>query len=74
MTFGEKLKVLRTAAGLTQEGLARKSGVPLGSIREYEQITRGPLLDNASLLADALGVSLDVFSLRQRQAAKGRKK
>jgi transcriptional regulator with XRE-family HTH domain len=61
MTFGEKLQELRQATGLTQAGLAGKSGVPVGTIRDYEQGKRDPLLSNAQRLAAALSVSLDTF-------------
>jgi transcriptional regulator with XRE-family HTH domain len=61
MTFGQKLKELRTGRGMTQVGLAQASGIPLGTIRDYEQGSRDPLLSNAQRLAAALAVSLDVF-------------
>ena len=60
-TFGAKLKELRTAAGITQEDLADKSGVPLGTIRYYEQGRRELSLAAAQKLVHALGRSLDVF-------------
>jgi len=58
-TFGDKLKAARLAIGWTQAKLAEKSGIPLGTIREYEQHKREPLLSKAGKLALALGVSLD---------------
>jgi transcriptional regulator with XRE-family HTH domain len=61
MTFGEKLKSIREAKGLTQAGLADASGIPLGTVRDYEQGRRDPLLSNAQKLAMTLEVSLDVF-------------
>src|SRR5262245_53762861 len=62
MTFGAILKELRTQAGLTQSQLAELSDVPLGTIRDYEQGKRDPLLENAQKLARALNQSMDVFS------------
>jgi transcriptional regulator with XRE-family HTH domain len=62
MTFGEKLKDLRVASDLTQAKLADASHVPLGTVREYEPSKRRPLLKNAAKLADALGVSVEVFA------------
>jgi transcriptional regulator with XRE-family HTH domain len=41
-TFAEKLKALREQANLTQTRLAEASGLPLGSIRNYEQGQREP--------------------------------
>jgi transcriptional regulator with XRE-family HTH domain len=60
--MGTRLKGLRESAGLTQAELARRAGVPLGSLRSYEQSVRTPLLDQAAKLAVALGVSLDVLA------------
>jgi transcriptional regulator with XRE-family HTH domain len=60
-TFGEKLQQLRLDRGLTQAALAQVSGIPVGTIRDYEQGKRDPLLSNAQRLARALCVSLDVF-------------
>ncbi len=62
MTFGERLKTLREAAGITQAKLAEASGVPIGTIREYEQVKRDPLLPTAIKLASALGVSIEAFA------------
>jgi len=53
-SFGEKLKGAREAAGLTQAQLAEQSGIPLGTIREYEQNKREPLVSKAGKLARAL--------------------
>jgi transcriptional regulator with XRE-family HTH domain len=61
-TFGEKLKELRTVAGLSQAGLADASGVPIGTIRDYEQGKRDPLLSTAQKLAGAFGRGLEVFN------------
>jgi transcriptional regulator with XRE-family HTH domain len=72
MTFGEKLKELRTQTGLTQVQLAELSGVPLGTIRDYEQGKRDPLLRTALKLAQALNQSLDVF-VPQPQTRRPRK-
>jgi transcriptional regulator with XRE-family HTH domain len=72
MTFGAKLKELRTQAGLTQAQLAELSDVPLGTIRDYEQGKRDPLLSTAQKLARALNQSLDVFS-PQPQRRRSRK-
>jgi transcriptional regulator with XRE-family HTH domain len=60
--MGTRLKGLREDRGLTQTQLADRAGVPLGSLRNYEQGHRTPLLDQAAKLAVALGVSLDVLA------------
>jgi transcriptional regulator with XRE-family HTH domain len=62
MTFGERLKQLRDAAGLSQPALAEKAGVKVWSIRNWEHGRREPdwraLLD----LAAALGVQAEAFA------------
>jgi transcriptional regulator with XRE-family HTH domain len=62
-TFAEKLRELRERAGLTQSQLAQASGVPLGSIRNYEQGQREPYWSVAFRLAAALGVSVEAFAV-----------
>ncbi len=59
MTFGEKLKAARVAIEMTQSALAEASGVPLGTLREYEQGIREPSLQRAQMLAAALGKTLN---------------
>jgi transcriptional regulator with XRE-family HTH domain len=59
MAFADALKLFRQQRGMTQPGLAAASGVPVGTIRDYEQGKRDPLLSNARKLALALRVSLD---------------
>lgn len=61
-TFASRLRELRKRAGLTQLQLAQASGVPLGSIRNYEQGQREPYWDVAFRLAAAMGVSAEAFS------------
>lgn len=62
MRFAEKLKGLRKAAGLTQEALARRAGVPLPSLRGHEQGQRVPSWASVCRLARALGVPTDAFA------------
>jgi transcriptional regulator with XRE-family HTH domain len=73
-TFGEKLRELRDAAGMTQMDLSARAGVPIGTVRDYEQGSRDPLLSNAQRLAKALNVSLDEFPPTAPRAKKGRGK
>lgn len=62
MTFGEKLRELRTARGLSEARLAELSGVPFGTVHEYGLGRRKPSLSAAVKLAAALGVSCEAFS------------
>lgn len=55
-----KLAELRTAAGITQQELARQSGVKQGIISLIESgSTQFPRLDTAAKLARALGCTID---------------
>jgi transcriptional regulator with XRE-family HTH domain len=61
-TMGQRLKRLRQEKGLSQPALARLASVPIGTLRNWEQDRRVPLLDTAAAIARALGVSLDVLA------------
>jgi transcriptional regulator with XRE-family HTH domain len=62
MRFKDRLRGLRLESGLTQEALADRAGVPLGSLRAHEQGQRIPSWVSVVGLSKALGVSTDVFS------------
>jgi transcriptional regulator with XRE-family HTH domain len=62
--MGERLQRLRKAAGMSQSQLARAAAVPLGSLKNWEQDRRVPLLDTAARVASALRVSLDELAGR----------
>jgi transcriptional regulator with XRE-family HTH domain len=57
--MGERLQRIREETGMSQSQLARASGVPLSSLRNWEQGRRIPLFNTAAKVAKALGVSLD---------------
>jgi transcriptional regulator with XRE-family HTH domain len=59
--FAEKLKQLRSKAGLTQTALAQQCGLPLGTVRNYEQGIREPRWQILFKLAEALGADCRVF-------------
>jgi transcriptional regulator with XRE-family HTH domain len=56
-SFGELLRGLRTAAGLTQDELAERAGMSVRGLRYLEQGSRRPYTDTVRRVADALGVS-----------------
>lgn len=58
MTFGQRLKALRTELSLTQEELAKRCGISKQNISRYENSDREPNIRTAKMLADALGVEL----------------
>jgi transcriptional regulator with XRE-family HTH domain len=60
--MGERLRRLREAAGMSQTDLARAAGIPIGSLRNWEQDRRIPRLDAAASLAAAMHVSLDTLA------------
>lgn len=62
MTLAEKLRALREKAGMTQETLAESSGVPLWTVRNYEQGRREPNWKGIIQLARALNVSVESFA------------
>lgn len=62
MTFAERLQQLRAKAGFTQEELARRSGLSVGAVRNYEQGIREPYWRVVVQMAKALGVSCEVFA------------
>ena len=54
--LSEMLKGAREKAGLTQVQLAERTGLPLGSIRNWEQGHRTPRIGVVLTLAKAVGV------------------
>jgi DNA-binding XRE family transcriptional regulator len=60
-TFGERLRELREAADMTQQELARRSGVNIYTLRGYEQGRREPYWRSVFDVAAGLGVSSEVF-------------
>jgi transcriptional regulator with XRE-family HTH domain len=62
--LGEHWKRLREAAGLSQPQLAKVAGVPVGTLRQWEQCRRLPSLEGFFDLARGLGVSLDELAGR----------
>lgn len=54
--FGENLKKLRLAAGISTRELADKADMNLGNLSDLELGKRNPLLTTVYRLAEALGV------------------
>lgn len=61
--FGEKLRQLRLARGLSQEELAFRSGVHRTYLGGIERGKRNPSLKNLAAIAKALGVPLSQLFL-----------
>jgi transcriptional regulator with XRE-family HTH domain len=64
--FGKKLKELREAKGLSQEGLARAAGISVSSVSKLEQQKgesgQDPAWSTIQALARALGVTCEAFA------------
>lgn len=59
--FAGRLKELRVAAGLTQEGLAERAKMSKAGIADLEQGRREPSWATVVALAEALGVTCQAF-------------
>ena len=69
--FGERVRELRLARGLSQEGLAFKSGIHRTYLGGVERGERNPSLKNIAAIAKALGVNLSqLFLFRARESGK----
>src|SRR5687768_4846527 len=59
-SFGALLRRLRSAAGLSQEELAERSGVSRNGISDLERgLSQAPRFETVRLLADGLGIDQD---------------
>ena len=58
VTFGQRLRAYRLAAGLNQATLAGQAGVPENSIGKYERDRAEPCADHVAQLARVLGPGL----------------
>jgi len=57
-TWGERIKVARESAGLTQEQLGKKLGITGVTIMRYEKNQRQPRLEQLGRIALALGTTV----------------
>jgi transcriptional regulator with XRE-family HTH domain len=59
MSFGQHLRNLRTAAGLSRAEAARRARVPASTVRNWENDRGFPPLGPLVRLAEALGVPVE---------------
>ncbi len=59
MTFGQKIKHLRTKANLTQKELAEKMNVTFQTISKWESDTNEPDIESIRRLSNVLGCSIE---------------
>jgi transcriptional regulator with XRE-family HTH domain len=57
-TFGDRVAAAREAAGMTQAALARRLGVQLSTLRNWENDMSEPRANRLATLAGLLGVSI----------------
>lgn len=62
MTTGEKIKYYRNMRGLSQETLGKLSGIHTSTIKKYELNILNPKPKQLLKIADALGISINVFT------------
>ncbi len=67
---GQKIAELRQKRGLTQNVLARKTGIKRAAISHYELGRREPDFETLALLADFFHVSIDFLLGRAEQPAR----
>jgi transcriptional regulator with XRE-family HTH domain len=67
--FAGLLKALRDQAGLSQNGLAERSGVAVSTVRQFEYGMREPTYGTLVKLARGLGVSLAAFDPGEQPGA-----
>lgn len=70
--LGKKLKELRRKQGLTQRELARRTGLHITTIANYEINRREPKANQLKVLAEALGVDMDKLLSTKISDAEGR--
>lgn len=58
MTFGEKLKIIRTSLGLSQQELADRLKTTKQAISRYENSEREPNLKTAKFFSEKLGIDI----------------
>ena len=61
MTTGEKIKYFRNMRGISQEMLGQLSGINSATIKKYEYGIRNPKPEQLLKIANALGISINIF-------------
>ena len=61
MNTGEIIKYFRLARNMTQEQLAKEAEISFSTLRKYEANERNPKYEQLLKIADALGISINIF-------------
>ena len=72
MSFGGHLRMLRQEAGVSRAGLARLAGVPVSTLRHWENDRGFPGVPASLRLAEALGVPAERLAEGVDDPAEGR--
>ena len=64
---GDKIKQCRENQGLSMTDLAKKTGMTISAISQFESGDRAPSLESLDKLADALEVSVDYLMGREEK-------
>lgn len=70
MTFAEKLKHSRKAAGMTQEALAEKLGVSRQAVTKWETDRGIPDIENIMRISNLFGMTVDEFLVQEKETAR----
>ncbi|MEE8680990.1 MAG: helix-turn-helix transcriptional regulator [Olsenella sp.] len=77
MEIGEKIRKLRTDAGMTQDDLASRLGVTRTAVSKWETGKGWPGVDSLKLIADEFGVTIDALvsdeDVEQKRAVEHRR-
>lgn len=73
MTIGERIKIARTNAGMTQADLARIMGVPYQTIGHWEKNASSPKYSSLEKVAKALNISVETLILGNTDSDKNSK-
>ena len=69
MTFSEKLKETRKAAGMSQEALADKLGVSRQAVTKWETQKGTPDIENIISISNLFGISVDELLSQEKDTA-----
>jgi transcriptional regulator with XRE-family HTH domain len=63
--FAQRLKILRFQKGITQEELAKSTGLSISFIRAIEQAINAPSFESLEAISKALGIEVqDLFNFK----------
>ena len=69
MTFAEKLKSARKAAGMSQEALAEKLGVSRQAVTKWETDRGIPDIENMIVISNLFGITVDELLSEEKETA-----